>query len=37
MRSRWGGGAWAQVESGGEIHVGDEVGWEAAESLKSDV
>ena len=37
MSSRWGGGAWAQVESGGEIHVGDEVEWEPAESLKSDV
>jgi MOSC domain-containing protein YiiM len=28
MRSRWGGGAWAQVESGGPIHVGHEVEWE---------
>jgi MOSC domain-containing protein YiiM len=27
MRSRWGGGAWAQVERGGEIHIGDEVEW----------
>jgi MOSC domain-containing protein YiiM len=27
MRSRWGGGAWALVEQGGEIHVGDEVRW----------
>ena len=27
MRSRWGGGAWALVEQGGEIHVGDEVAW----------
>jgi MOSC domain-containing protein YiiM len=27
MRSRWGGGAWAQVEQGGEIHLGDEVEW----------
>ena len=28
MRSRWGGGAWALVEQGGEIHVGDDVLWE---------
>ena len=28
MRSRWGGGAWAQVEQGGEIRVGDDVLWE---------
>jgi MOSC domain-containing protein YiiM len=28
MQSRWGGGAWAQVENGGEIHVGDEVVWD---------
>ena len=28
MRSRWGGGAWAQVEQGGEIRVGDDVSWE---------
>ena len=27
MMSRWGGGAWAQVEQGGEIQVGDEVLW----------
>ena len=27
MSSRWGGGAWALVEQGGEIHVGDEVAW----------
>jgi hypothetical protein len=27
MRSRWGGGAWALVEQGGEIQVGDEVAW----------
>jgi MOSC domain-containing protein YiiM len=27
MRSRWGGGAWALVEQGGMIHVGDEVAW----------
>jgi MOSC domain-containing protein YiiM len=28
MKSRWGGGAWALVEQGGEIHVGDDVFWE---------
>lgn len=28
MESRWGGGAWAQVERGGEVHVGNEVEWE---------
>jgi MOSC domain-containing protein YiiM len=28
MESRWGGGAWAQVARGGEIHVGDDVEWE---------
>ena len=27
MQSRWGGGAWAQVEHGGAIHVGDDVDW----------
>jgi MOSC domain-containing protein YiiM len=27
MRSRWGGGAWALVEAGGTIHVGDDVAW----------
>lgn len=27
MRSRWGGGAWAQVEYGGAIRVGDDVDW----------
>ena len=27
MRSRWGGGAWALVEQGGEIRVGDDVAW----------
>jgi MOSC domain-containing protein YiiM len=28
MGSRWGGGAWAQVERGGEVHIGNEVEWE---------
>ena len=28
MESRWGGGAWAQVERGGEVQVGNEVEWE---------
>ena len=28
MRSRWGGGAWALVEHGGEVQVGNEVEWE---------
>lgn len=28
MTSRWGGGAWAIVDGGGDIHVGDEVAWE---------
>ncbi len=32
MCSRWGGGAWAQVENGGEIHVGDEVEWSSRKS-----
>jgi MOSC domain-containing protein YiiM len=27
MRSRWGGGVWAQVLEGGPIHVGDDVAW----------
>jgi MOSC domain-containing protein YiiM len=27
MAERWGGGAWARVINGGEIQVGDEVGW----------
>jgi MOSC domain-containing protein YiiM len=28
MRADWGGGAWAQVETGGTLHVGDTVEWE---------
>jgi len=28
MKSRWGGGAWAQVEQGGTIGLGDDVEWE---------
>jgi MOSC domain-containing protein YiiM len=27
MRSRWGGGAWALVEQGGVIRIGDDVAW----------
>lgn len=30
MRPRWGGGAWATVEVGGEIKNGDPVSWEPA-------
>jgi len=29
MRDRWGGGAFAEVVDGGEIHVGYHVEWEA--------
>ena len=28
MRERWGGGVFAEVIEGGEISVGDEVGWD---------
>ena len=28
MKERWGGGAFAEVVEGGEIHVGDDVGWD---------
>jgi MOSC domain-containing protein YiiM len=28
MRERWGGGAFAEVVEGGEISLGDAVGWE---------
>lgn len=27
MRTRWGGGAWATIETGGEIRNGDAVSW----------
>ena len=27
MRHRWGGGAWAEVITGGEIRIGDPVEW----------
>jgi len=29
MRERWGGGAFAEVIDGGDIHVGDSVTWES--------
>jgi len=32
MRERWGGGAYAEVLTGGEIAIGDEVGWVWEES-----
>jgi len=28
MRSDWGGGAWAEVQEGGEISVGDTADWD---------
>jgi hypothetical protein len=28
MRVRWGGGVFAEVVAGGQIRVGDAVGWE---------
>jgi MOSC domain-containing protein YiiM len=28
MRDRWGGGAFAEVVEGGQIHIADEVAWE---------
>jgi MOSC domain-containing protein YiiM len=31
MRDRWGGGVYAEVVDGGEIHVGDGVHWESGE------
>jgi MOSC domain-containing protein YiiM len=34
MRPRWGGGAWATVEVGGEIKNGDPVSW--ADPLRAD-
>jgi MOSC domain-containing protein YiiM len=30
MRSRWGGGVFAEVVTGGEIRVGDAVDWAPA-------
>ena len=27
MRARWGGGAWAVIEVGGEVALGDPVRW----------
>jgi len=29
MRSRWGGGAWAEIVRGGTVALGDEVQWAA--------